>query len=121
MDQRDLKPPTDYLGPDGRLPSDSNLTVGVESKLDSNLQASDQITLSSLDATDACQFERQVHSVALVDQLLSIMRITASNKESKVAELAELDSKVRSFLEVLMGEPRRSQRISCVPVALCIR
>ena len=49
------------------------------------------------------------------------MRLTASNKASKLAELAELDSKVRSFLEMVMGELGWRQTLICVPVALCIR
>ncbi len=49
------------------------------------------------------------------------MRLTASNKETKLAELTELDSKVRSVLEVVMGELEWKQSLICVPVALCVR
>lgn len=49
------------------------------------------------------------------------MRLTASNKESKLAQLAELDSKIRSFLEVVMAELEWSQTLICSYVALCVR
>jgi hypothetical protein len=49
------------------------------------------------------------------------MRLTASNKETKLAELVELDSKIRSFLEVIMGEPEWRQTLICGHVALCVR
>ena len=63
----------------------------------------------------------QAQSVSLLDRLLSVMRVPASNKESKLAELAHLDSKIRSFLEVILGELERRQTLTCVHVALCIR
>ena len=121
MDQRDLQPQTEYPGPDRRLPSDLKPTAGLDSKLGPNLQASNQISLSNLDAADAGQFRRQAQSVSLLDRLLFVMRLTASNKETKLAELAELDSKIRSFLEVLMGELEWRQTLICVHVALCHR
>ncbi|OCK73859.1 hypothetical protein K432DRAFT_430353 [Lepidopterella palustris CBS 459.81] len=124
MDQRDLQPQTEYPGPDCRLPSDLKPTAGLNSKPGPNLQALNQVTLSSLgaaDAADAGQFGRQAQSVSLLDRLLFVMRLTANNKETKLAELAELDSKVRSFLQVVMGELEWSQAQSCVPVGLCVR
>ena len=95
MDQRDLQPQTEYPGPDCRLPSDLNPTARLDSKPGPHLQALNQVTLSRLDAADAGQFGRQAQSVSLLDRLLFVMRLTASNKETKLAELAELDSKVR--------------------------
>jgi len=121
MDQRDIQPQTEYPGPDCRLPSDLKPTAGLDSQPGPNLQALNQVTLSSLDAMDAGQFGRQAQSVSLLDRLLFVMRLTASNKETKLAELAELDSKVRSFLEVVMGQLEWSQTPICDPVALCVR
>ena len=121
MDQRDLEPQTEYSGPDCRLPSDLKPTAGLDSMPGSNLQALTQATLSSLDASDIGQFGRQAQSVSLLDRLLFVMRLTVSNKETKLAELAELDNKIRSFLEVVMGELEWRQTLTCVHVALCVR
>ncbi len=121
LDQRDLQPQTEFPGPDCRLPSDLKPTAGLDSKPGPNLQALNQVTLSSLDAADAGQFGRQAQSVSLLDRLLFVMRLTASSKKTKLAELAELDSKVRSFLEVVMGELEWRQKLICVPAALCFR
>lgn len=121
MDQRDLQLQTEYPGPDFRLPSELNPTVGLDFKPGPNSQALIQVTLSSLDAADAGQFGRQAQSVSLLDRLLFVLRLTASNKETKLAELAQLDSKVRSFLEVLMGELEWRQTLICIPIALCFR
>ena len=121
MDQRDLQPQTEYPGPDSWLPSDLNPTAGLDSKPGPNLQALNQVTLSSLDAADVSQFGRQAQSISLLDRLLFVTRLTSSNKENKLAELAELDSKVRSFLEVIMGELEWRAKLMCVPVALCVR
>ena len=121
MDRRDLQPHTEYPVPDCRLPAALKPTAGLDPKPGPNVQVFNQVTLSSLDAADAVQFGRQAQSVSLLDRLLFVMRLTASNKETKLAELAELDSKVRSFLQVLMGEPEWTQKRMCVPVALCAR
>lgn len=118
MDQRDLQPQTEYPGPDCRLPSGSKATSGLDLKPGPNLQALDQVTLSSLDAADASQCGRQAQTVSLLDRLLFVMRLTTSNKETK---LAELDSKVRSFLEVVLGELEWRLTLICVPITLCIR
>lgn len=50
-----------------------------------------------------------------------VMRLPATKKETKLAELAELDSQVRRFLEVVMGEPELREKLLCVPVALSFR
>lgn len=121
MDQRDLQPQTEYPGPNSPLPSDSKPSVELDSEPGPNLQGLNQVTLSSLDAADAGQFGRQAQSISLLDRLLFVMRLTASNKETKLAELAELDGEVRSFLEVVMGELEWRQTLTCVLVALCIR
>lgn len=122
MDQRDLQPQTEYPGLECRLPSNLEPTAVLDSKPGPNLQALNQVTLSSLDAADAGQFVRQAQSVLLLDRLLFVMRLPASNKETKLAELAELDSKVRRFLEVVMGdELERRKILICVPIALCVR
>jgi len=121
MDQRYLLPQTEYPGPNCRLPSDLKPTAGLDSQPGPSLQALNQVTLSSMDATDAGQFGRQAQTISLLDRLLSVMRLTASNKETKLAELTELDSKVRSLLEVVMGELEWKQSLICVPVALCVR
>lgn len=121
MDQRDLQPQTEYPGPNCRLPSDLKPTAGLESKPGPNLQALNKVMLSSLDAADAGQFGRQAQLVSLLDRLLFVMRLVASNKETKLAELAELDSKIRSFLEVVIGELEWRQTLTCVLVALCVR
>lgn len=118
MDQRDLQPQTEYPDPVCRFSSDLKPTAGLDSKPGANLQASNQVTLSSLDAADAGQFERQAQSVSLLDRLLFVLRLTTRSKETK---LAELDSKVRSFLQVLMGELEWGQTLVCVPVVLCFR
>lgn len=118
MDQRDLPPQTEYPGPDYRLPSDLESKSGLDSWPGPNLQALNQVTLSSLDAVDASRFGRQAQLVSLLDRLLFVMRLTAGNKETK---LAELDSKVRSFLEVVMGGLEGRQKLNCFPVALCFR
>lgn len=52
-------------------------------------------------------------SVSLLDRLLFVIRLTASNKETKLAELTELDSKARSFLEVVMSELEWRQTLIC--------
>ena len=121
MDQRDLQPQTEYPGPDCRLPSDLQPTAGLDFKPGLNSQALNQVTLSSLDAADASQFGRQAQTVALLDRLLFVMRLTASNNETKLSELMELDSKVRNFLEVVLGELEGRQTLICVPVTLCVR
>ena len=121
MDQRDLQPQTEYPGPDYLLPSDLNPTMELDFKPESNLQASDQVTLSGLDAADARQFQCQAQSVFLLERLLFVMRLTASDKQTKLAQLAELDNKIRSFLEVLMGELEWRQTLTCIHVALCVR
>lgn len=121
MDQRDLQPQTEYPGPDCRLPSDLKPTAGLHSKPGPNLQALNQVTLSSLDAADAGQFGWQTQSVSLLDRLLFVIRLTASDKETKLAELAELDSKIRGFFEVVMGQLEWRQTLICVYVALCVR
>lgn len=121
MDKRDLQPQTEYPGPDCLLPLDLDLTAGLDSKPGPNLQSLSPLTLSSLHAADAGQFGRQAQSVSLLDGLLFVMRLTTSNKETKLAELEELDSKVRSFLEVMMGELEWKQTQNCMSFALCIR
>lgn len=121
MDQRDLRPQTEYPGPDCQLPSDLRSTTGLDSKSEPNLQALNQATLSNVDSADAGQFGRQAQTVFLLDRLLFVMRLTTSNKETKLAGLAELDSKVRSLLEVVMAELEGRQTLICVPVALCVR
>ncbi len=121
MDQRDLRPQTEYPGPDFRLLSDLKQTAGLDFKPGPNLQAINRVTLSILDAANAGQFEQQAQSVSLLDRLLFIMRLTASDKEIKLAELAELDSKIRSFLKVIMGELEWRQTPICAFVALCVR
>ncbi|EXJ86814.1 hypothetical protein A1O3_03768 [Capronia epimyces CBS 606.96] len=121
MDQRDLQPQTEYPGPDCRLPSDFNPTAGLESQPGSDLQALNQGTLPGLDAADAALFGRQAQSVFLLERLLFITRSTARNPEIKLAELTELDSKVRSFLEVLLNELDWWQTLVCVSTALCVR
>ncbi len=118
--RRDLQPQTEYPGPDCRLPSDLKPT-GLDFKPGSNARALNQVTLSSLDAADAGQFGRQAQSVSLLDRLLSIMRLPASDPDTKLVELCELDSKIRSFLEIVMGELESRQTLSCVPVTLCHR
>ena len=121
MDQRDLQAQTEYPGPDCRLPSDFKPTAGLDFKPGPDLQALNQVTLSSLDAADAGQFGRQAQSVSLLDRLLFVMYLTANNQDTKLVELAELDSKVRSFLEVIISEREWRQTLSSVPVALCVR
>jgi len=115
MGQRGLKPQTQYPDLDFRLPLDSRPPIGLDSKLGPNLQTLDQATLSSLDAVNVGQCGREAQLVSLLDRLLFVMHVTTSNKETKLAELAELDSNLRNFLEVAMGEP------FCAPVAFCVR
>ncbi|MCJ1389927.1 hypothetical protein MMC18_002784 [Xylographa bjoerkii] len=121
IDQKDLQPQTEYSSHDCQLPSDLKPTVGLDSKPGPILQALNQVTSSSLDAADTDQFGRQAQSVSLLDRLLFVMRLTASNKETKLAELAELDREIRRFLEVAMGELEWTQTPICVFVALCVR
>ena len=109
MDRRDLQPQTDYAGPSCQLPPEPNL------------QALNQVISSSLDAADGGHFGLQAQSVFLLDRLLFVMRLTGSNKETKLAELADLDCKTRSFLETLTGELEWRQTLNCVHVALCHR
>ena len=121
MDQNDLQPQTEFPGPDCRLPSDLDSTAGLGSKPGLHLQALSQTALSSLKAAEAGQFGRQAQSVSLLDQLFSITRLPTSAKETKLAELGKLDSKVRSFLEVMMSDGEWRQTPICAPVALCFR
>ncbi|KAF2489840.1 hypothetical protein BU16DRAFT_495202 [Lophium mytilinum] len=121
MDQRDIQPQAEYPGPDCRLPSDRRPTTGLDSTPGPDSQGFNHVTVSSLDAAYAGQFGRQAQSIYLLDRLLLIMRRTATTPDTKLAELAELDSRVRSFLELVMGEAEWRQTLSCVPVALCAR
>jgi hypothetical protein len=125
MDRRDLQPQTEYLAPDCRLLSDLRPTAKLNSKPAQNLQVLlHQVTLSSLDNADAGRFGKQAQSVSILDRLLLTLRLTVSNKETKLAELAELDSTIRSFLKAVMGgelECRPSLHVTCIPVALCVR
>ena len=121
MDERDLQPQTKYSGPDFQLPSYLKPTTELDSQPGPNLRVLNEVTLSSLDATDVSEFRRQAQSISLLDRLLFIMRLTASDKETKLAELTELDSKIRSFLEVVMSELDWRQTLICGHVALCVR
>ena len=121
IDQPNLQPQTEYPGPDCRLPSDLTSIVGLESKPERNLQALDQITSSNLVAADADQFGRQAQLIFLLDRLLIIRRLAGSDNETKLTELTELDSKIRSFLSVVMDQLEWKQTRTCALVALCVR
>ena len=125
MDQEDLRPQMEYPGPHCPLSLDLNPTAAPDPQPGPNSQASNQAPSSNLDAADAGQFGRTAQAVSLLDRLLSVICLPTSNKETKtkLAELAELDSEVRTFLEVVMGELewRQTPRGSCVSVALCVR
>lgn len=115
MDQRDLQPQTEHPGFDFSLPSNLELTPELDLKQGPNLQA------SNLNATDVCKPGQQAHLISLLDQLLLVTSLDAENKEMKLAKLAELDNKIRNFLEVIMAKLEERQTISCHPVALCVR
>ena len=121
MDQGGLHPQTEYPGSDRQLPSDLTPTAALHYTPGLNLQALNQITLSNLETADASQFGRQAQAVALLDQLMAIMLPTTSSKEIKLADLTELDSRVRTFLEVVMAELEERQAPICVPISLCVR
>jgi hypothetical protein len=93
----------------------------LNSKPGPNLQAFGQATFPSPNAADAGQLERQTQSISLLDRLLSVTRTASSNKENKLGELAELDSKIRHYLEVVMSGLERRQTLICFQVALCVR
>lgn len=120
MDRRDLQPYMEYQGLDWQLPSDPMLN----SKPGSNLETFHQARFSSLTAGDDGRLKRQALSISLLDQLLSVRRRITINKESKLtelAELAELDSKIRCYLRELMSQLEPSQILICFHVALCVR
>ena len=121
MDQRDLQPQTELPGPARRLPSDLEAAAGLASKPKPNLQALNQLSSSSLDAADIGQFGRQAQLVGLLDRLLSAIRLPSSSKDTKLAMLTELDSKIRNCLEIVMNELEWWQTLSCALVALCVR
>ena len=95
--------------------------MGLESKPERNLQALDQITSSNLVAADADQFGRQAQLIFLLDRLLIIRRLAGSDNETKLTELTELDSKIRSFLSLVMDQLEWKQTRTCALVALCVR
>jgi hypothetical protein len=72
-------------------------------------------------AADAGQLGRQAQLIFLLDRLLIIKRLGGSDNETKLTELTELDSKIRSFLSVVMDELEWKQTRACALVALCIR
>jgi len=121
MHERGPQPQTKYSGPDCKLPSGLKPIAVLDSQPGPNLQTFDEVILSSLDAAEVGEFRRQAQSISLLDRLLLVMRLTTVGKETKLAELAELDSKIRSFLEVVMGELDWRQTLICGHVALCIR
>ena len=50
-----------------------------------------------------------------------ILRRLAINKQTKLAELTDLDRKIRSFLIVMMDQLEWKQTFTCIHVALCVR
>ena len=103
------------------MPSDLNPVAELHSNPEPASLASNHVKLSNMDAIDAGQFGRHAQAGSLLDQLLFIIHFTASNIESKFADIAELDKQIRSFLEVVIDEIEWKQTPNCVPVALCIR
>lgn len=120
IDQRDLQPQKKYPSPDYQMPSHLNPTAGLHVKQGPNLQTLNHVTLSSPDAAEAVHLGWQERLASLLDRLLFVIGLPDSNKETKLAELAELDSKIRNFLEIFMGGLERQNTI-CAYVALCHR
>ena len=86
-----------------------------------NLRAWNRLTSASLDTANAGQLGRQTQLISLLDRLLFVLQFAASNKETKLVELAELDNKIRSFLEVVLSGLELRPELISVHVALCIR
>ena len=80
-----------------------------------------KVTLPSADRKSAGQFGRQAQTVSLIDRLLTARRATGTGMESKLAELAELESKTRCLLETVLDEPGWERNLHCVPAAMCVR
>lgn len=100
------------------MPSDLRPAAGLDHKPNPNPKKLLKVTLSSLDSTDTGHFGRQAQAVSLLDRLLTVMRLSDVNTETK---LAELDAKIRSFLEAVLHERGWEYRLHCVPAAMCVR
>lgn len=74
-----------------------------------------------MDAARADQFGRQAQLLSLLDRLLTIKRLPASDKESKLSQVAALDCKIRGFLGVVMAQLEWQQARTCALVSLCVR
>ena len=118
MDERELQPHSEYPSHDSWLPLDLKPTAGLNSKPEQSLQVLKQVKSSSLEDTEVARFRQQLQLVSMLDRLFVVMRLTNQNKETKLAELAELDRQIRCFLEVVIGEIARSDKLSYIPVAL---
>lgn len=94
MDQKDLQPQTEHPN---------------------------RLVLINLDAAATGHLRRQAKSVSLLDRLLAIIYLPATEKETKLRGLAELDSEIRDFVKVVMGESEWMTTPHCVHVALCVR
>lgn len=114
-DQSDLQLQTKCPGADYRLPSELKSTTGPSSK------GLTQVIGSDPDTEDAEARRQQAQIVSLLDRPLFVMRLSASNKEVKIAQLAKLDGEIRTFLEVVAGELDRRQNAVCSHVTVCHR
>lgn len=123
-DERDLQPMTEFPDPDSRLPSDLHLSQPLAKQ-----QPSPPGSASSLrsDLTDISQFGKQAQVVSLIGRILQATRSTTENEHEallKLAELAGLDTKIRSLLAMIMEEDSRrhaSQTNASTAIALSIR
>lgn len=58
---------------------------------------------------------------ALFDRLLSAIRLPATRREPKLAELADIDMEIRCTLETILGNLECKAAPICRHLALCIQ
>jgi hypothetical protein len=121
LDQRGLQPQTEYPDIDNLLTPNLKPTAELNSNPEPNLPDLNQFILSTKNFTDTDHLGLGAHSIYLLDRLLFVIRSTTGTKETKFAKLMKLDSKIRNFLEVLMGAIEWTETLKCVHVAICVR
>lgn len=121
MAHLNVRAQTEYPGPECRLPSDLRPATDLNYRPDPNVRNLHQGTFSSLPSLDAGHFGRQAQALALLDRLLTALHFPDSNPEAKLAELTDLDGKIRRFLESILEEGDWKHKLHCVPAAMCVR
>jgi hypothetical protein len=127
-DENDLRLLTEYPHPDSRLPSDLYPSHSLNKQRPRSFHASKSSSLSNLQILEVSQFGKQAQVVSLLDRILRVTRLATEDEHQRLlnlAELAGLDSEIRSFLTVIMEEEEdqshTSQAATSFSVALSIR